>query len=256
MAAADTEEAQLSPAPSEFYERLQRLIAAYHPHLRASRIQVKVRETADTTPSSVVLAEVDTPDKPSEERQFDFTMWFAADAWAGFSELQRDALMEHELFHAGYDDKGKPLLITHDFEEFNAVIYRYGLWGPGAQDTLLALNNMPVRTGPESEVEMPQGYQTPAPGSGGYGGVKFQRPVPGSGGYGGVKYQQGAAGVVWSDPDLQEGGDFYSIDIGGGRLIELSPAAYQAAVASIQADMDAMSGDAQPGSGGYGGVKR
>lgn len=41
---------------------------------------------------------------------------------------KREALLFHELCHAGIDDEGRPHIIPHDFEEFYSVVKLYGDW--------------------------------------------------------------------------------------------------------------------------------
>lgn len=243
---------QLAPAPAELSDRIQRLVAAYHPHLVNARIEVQVRDTAKVDDSSVTIGEVDTADNDGEKRQFDFTIWFALDTWQTMSEWQRDALCDHELSHCAWDEKGEPLLVAHDIEEFNAVIARWGLWWHNADATLAALQMMPAPVGPEGVTEMAQAYQRPMPSGGGWGGMQFQRPMPSGGGWGGMQFQRpmpsgggwggmqaGAPVSAWADPHLQPGSDYHTVPVGEGQTIDLCPACYAQLVASILADLEA-----------------
>lgn len=61
----------------------------------------------------------------------DFIIWLAADYVrdAEFTTRQIEALLFHEMCHAGVDDEGdKPALIAHDVEMFRAEIVSYGFW--------------------------------------------------------------------------------------------------------------------------------
>jgi hypothetical protein len=61
----------------------------------------------------------------------DFVIWLAADNCreAALTQHQFEALIHHELQHAGVDDESlEPKLIGHDIEEFRATIEHYGLW--------------------------------------------------------------------------------------------------------------------------------
>lgn len=64
----------------------------------------------------------------------DFVIWLAADYVrdAEFSQRQIEALLFHELLHAGISDEdegeAKPALIAHDFEGFRAEVETYGWW--------------------------------------------------------------------------------------------------------------------------------
>jgi len=46
----------------------------------------------------------------------------------GFTEHQMNALLDHELRHAGFNALGEPEIIRHDIEEFVGTVQRYGLW--------------------------------------------------------------------------------------------------------------------------------
>ena len=70
----------------------------------------------------------------------DFVLSLNADAWEGFSDEQREALVDHELCHGmpvtdgngvqERDDGGSLKWRTrrHDLEEFTEVVRRRGLW--------------------------------------------------------------------------------------------------------------------------------
>lgn len=240
-----------SPASPDLLARLDRLIAAYHPHLRDARLEVQMRDKAQANSGSVAWAEVDTADNDAEARAFDFTVWFAADVWAKLDETQRDALADHELYHCQYDEAGKPTLVPHDIQEFNAIIARYGLWWPDADETRRALQQQPRQGQEENEMPGFSSYQRPQPGGSSGSTGAYNLPMQGNHGSTGAYAQP-----VWSDPMLQEGGDFHTIDLGDGRVIELSPQAYAAAIASILADLQTAMGNAapQPGQSGSTGV--
>lgn len=57
----------------------------------------------------------------------DFVIWLAANNCQGLTAWQIEALVFHELKHAGLDDDG-PVLVPHDWEGFAEEIERYGLW--------------------------------------------------------------------------------------------------------------------------------
>lgn len=49
--------------------------------------------------------------------------------WVLLTDAQREALVDHELCHAGIDSEtGEPYLIDHDIEEFSIIVERHGLW--------------------------------------------------------------------------------------------------------------------------------
>lgn len=60
-----------------------------------------------------------------------FVIWLAADHVRALllGDTQIDALLFHELLHAGYDaEADKPAVIPHDLEAFTAEVEAYGLW--------------------------------------------------------------------------------------------------------------------------------
>jgi hypothetical protein len=60
----------------------------------------------------------------------DFIIWAAADhcRLLGITRYQLEALLFHELCHAGRSAKEEPILIPHDFDGFCAEVERYGAW--------------------------------------------------------------------------------------------------------------------------------
>lgn len=60
---------------------------------------------------------------------YQYTIQFNHEAWENLTELQREALVYHELLHIFYDsEKDKYSIDDHDVEEFGKVIHKYGLW--------------------------------------------------------------------------------------------------------------------------------
>jgi hypothetical protein len=57
----------------------------------------------------------------------DFVIWLAANNCQGLTKWQIEAIVFHELMHAGWVD-GKPAMVPHDCECFAADIQRYGFW--------------------------------------------------------------------------------------------------------------------------------
>lgn len=240
---------ELQDAPPEITDRLWRLVDAYHPHLAQARMVVQVREVAPVKDGFTTMAEVDTADNDEERAEFDFSMWFAWDEWQMLEEYQRDAIVDHELCHCGWDEAGKPFLINHDIGEFNAIIARYGLWWPSGDETRLALHEAASSpNGAEGKFQMPNALQRPMPG-GGHGSTgALQRPMPG-GGHGSTGAFQkpmpggghGSTGAM-TDPHLTPGADYHAIDLGNGEVLELCPDCYRAVAATVLADLQAMLG--------------
>lgn len=53
--------------------------------------------------------------------------------WTGASLPARVALVDHELSHCGIDDSEKWCAVSHDIEEFNSIVQRWGLWHHGVK---------------------------------------------------------------------------------------------------------------------------
>lgn len=263
--------ADLRPAPPEFKQRISRLIAAYPQrlgHLRDARFEVLVRDEAPVIEGAEAWGEVDTPDDDAERAEFDFSIWFALDTWALLDDFQRDALTFHELSHCGWSADGKPQLLHHDVEMFDAELKHFGVWWDDAAATLDALRTMPPPHGAEGISEMPQGYQRPMRGSFGSGGAgsfgsggagsfgsggagsfgsggagSFGSGGAGSFGSGGAgSFGSGGARVAYSDPKLKPGDDYHVVDLGNGEVMELCPACFQAAAQSILSQLLAAAG--------------
>jgi hypothetical protein len=58
----------------------------------------------------------------------DFVITVNWETYAHLSPEQRIALIDHELCHAGVNDKGKWVVLSHDIEEFRPIVRRWGFW--------------------------------------------------------------------------------------------------------------------------------
>ncbi len=120
--------AEFKEADAALIELAQELINEHHPWLREAKIGFMYRTEAAKSDNLTVSGKAR---KVSAEQQmfmdFDFVIWIAEDTFAGYSPLQRRALVDHELCHcAGFP--GKWQMRGHDFAEFVQIIERYGLW--------------------------------------------------------------------------------------------------------------------------------
>jgi len=57
-----------------------------------------------------------------------FIIWLAADKCAGWTKHKVEALLYHELCHAGRDEQGRTFLRQHDVQAFASEVRYYGLW--------------------------------------------------------------------------------------------------------------------------------
>lgn len=140
--------AYYSPAPSVATIG-RKIINSFHPHLRGTRVEFLYRSEANRKGGKSVLgtaekitgknAILSTPDVGDDESASSegldyFLITISRDLWQHLEEFQREALVDHELCHCTIevDDDGMPklVLVAHDVEEFNEVVYRHGLWLP------------------------------------------------------------------------------------------------------------------------------
>src|SRR6185436_7497191 len=70
--------------------------------------------------------------KPSgllhELSQASFIIWLAADKCAGWTKHKVEALLYHQLCHAGRDEQGRTFIKSHDVQAFASEVRYYGLW--------------------------------------------------------------------------------------------------------------------------------
>ena len=59
---------------------------------------------------------------------FDFIIYYYEDAWDCCVNIEREMLVDHELFHCGVD--GIPYIRDHDIQEFKYIVGKYDLQPP------------------------------------------------------------------------------------------------------------------------------
>lgn len=146
---------QFRPA-SEAQRIAEDLISKYYPEIEESEVEIRYifrdecgkkggREILGTCSKvsgrAAFLAQNGKPSEdyiPPKELAF-YVLEFAEDLWKGLTPEQRIALVDHELAHIlieppeNEDDGWTLKTISHDVEEFAAVIQRHGLWKPDLQ---------------------------------------------------------------------------------------------------------------------------
>lgn len=132
--------------PKHVIELVESTLKRYHEHLEDARIGVLFRDEAPQSGGHATLgmAKKVSPDAQAAGLAYDFILWFAEDTWMQLTTEQRTALVDHELMHCEYvlrDGEWKAKIRPHDFEEFNEIIARHGLWWPGAQETQRAIQS-------------------------------------------------------------------------------------------------------------------
>lgn len=106
----------------------EELIEKYHPWLREARIGFVYRDKAQKSKGRMILAQAQTvPAKLQVYLEYDFLIWVSKENWEKYADVQRLALIDHELCHCVRDD-GVWTIRPHDIQEFWQVIERHGLW--------------------------------------------------------------------------------------------------------------------------------
>jgi len=127
------------------YQMLRRLVDAHHEDLHDARIALAwCTSWRPDVDGRCVLGKCRRASELDRElAQFDFVILLRRTFWIDerVSELQRHALLDHELHHAAvkvndrtgepeYNERGRKIFRTrkHDLEEFTAIVERYGTW--------------------------------------------------------------------------------------------------------------------------------
>ncbi len=159
---------ELIPATSEIgqpmYDRLHRLLDLHHRELVQQNVRIALAWAtnwkADVDGRLVLGKCKKASDLDRELAPFDFVILLNRDFWlhARIADVQRDALLDHELMHAAIaydqdgepkrDDRGRTVFRTrkHDLEEFADIASRYGCWKRDIEEFARALKRAEVNT--------------------------------------------------------------------------------------------------------------
>lgn len=127
---------EFSEAP-EVEDIAQSLVDKYHPHLADERIRCIFRSRPKAEGGRVIMATIQLlAGKMKYLAKADILIEVAEPVWEDLSELQRIALIDHELLHVVEDEDEKFPKLTmrgHSIEEFNEIGERYGAIFPDIQ---------------------------------------------------------------------------------------------------------------------------
>lgn len=137
------------PAP-DIAEIAAPIIEAHHPHLVGYPIRFVYREPARVLRGSPCWATAEIisgrfahfvmtdDEKAMEGQEYGPKMFWievCESAWDTLTDAQRQALIDHELAHCVLEETEdgdvRMSTVTHDIEEFNAIVERHGLWHEG-----------------------------------------------------------------------------------------------------------------------------
>lgn len=107
------------------------LVEAIHSELSAAAIGYLFRERIKRRDRTVLAQASKAGGKVKHFSEFDLIIDVNWISWQHLSPLQRVALIDHELCHFCREvtDRGvKYSLVSHDLEEFNSIVRRWGVW--------------------------------------------------------------------------------------------------------------------------------
>lgn len=121
-----------SEAPQSVIHTAENLIENFHPILKSARIAFVMRSKAQKQGTRYILGQcTKVPDKFKPYLEFDYIIWISEEDYMGMDDLQREALIDHELCHCKWSSKtGTWGIRPHDVQEFSDVIRRHGTWSP------------------------------------------------------------------------------------------------------------------------------
>jgi hypothetical protein len=116
-------------ADNSVYQVFLEIIEEYFPALSSFSFGLLFREKLKKSRGGVILAEVCLPSKllsyyakNEEGNPYDFLVIFDEMAWACGKIPDRVKIMRHEMRHIFISEKGKPMMVGHDFEDFHAEV--------------------------------------------------------------------------------------------------------------------------------------
>lgn len=122
--------AEFTTVPDTVVHLVEELITAHHPHLNGANIGLLFRDEPAKSQGQTVAAKAELINDKWRSlfgRPYDFLITIAEPIWHDLTASQRRALLDHELCHCIWGKNGWTIR-GHDFEEFNEIIQRHGLW--------------------------------------------------------------------------------------------------------------------------------
>jgi len=106
------------------------LIPQYHPHLATANIAYLFQDKANKYGGKIIRGTLrKCSDLDKTLHGYDFVMTLAYDQWQLLAPLEREELVDHELYHGWFKEKKDGsiewVLRPHDIEEFIEIMKRY-----------------------------------------------------------------------------------------------------------------------------------
>jgi len=126
-------------ADEDITKLAEEIIGEYRKELKDVSIVYYCKEKASKKAGKLTLATAKKiSPKDNVIHSFDgkpdvvFAIEIAADAWGQLNDIQKKAVLHHEICHCGFetDDNGNttPIIMPHDIEEFSEVVKEHGYY--------------------------------------------------------------------------------------------------------------------------------
>jgi len=135
----------------EAHEIAARVIDKWHSNLAECKIVYLFKDVRswESKGKTVFAKTYKAPEQWQYLSGYDIVVIVNLKAWGPMNIKQKEALIDHELCHVdkeiGKNGEPKYSLVTHDVEEFAAVIRRHGLWTKDAQTFFTAAQQMTIK---------------------------------------------------------------------------------------------------------------
>lgn len=132
---------ELVPVTPDVLDIARELIAEHEDHLNDAAIAFLFWSEGSQSAGRIVLGKAEKVNKKYQALGFDydFIIFLNMPVYISLDEMQRRALIHHELLHCIFDEDEKASIAPHDLEEFNKIIRMYGFWWPSAEPTVSAV---------------------------------------------------------------------------------------------------------------------
>jgi hypothetical protein len=114
------------------------LVRSIHKHLEGWKIIYLFKEKMKTRDRTTLGKASKADPKLTLFTDAAFVMEINWQTWVIAKPFERVALIDHELSHYGIDEDEEsgeltPVILSHDLEEFRAIVDRWGLWRPDVE---------------------------------------------------------------------------------------------------------------------------
>ena len=144
---------QYHEAPIAVLSVVKGVAQEHHKRLDGAKIAVVMKDKSSKKAGKAVLGTASRPSeqlRPLLDDDYAFVIIIAEDEWNNMGTTQRVALVDHELCHCEYNNKGMPTMRGHDYEEFAEVFQRHGFWrkdrGEHEVQTAFAMKGIEIGT--------------------------------------------------------------------------------------------------------------